>query len=108
MSFDYQSTLLQQFPIQEHSLHIGDHEMLPIEDEAAPERYEVERCLVHKRQILDEICKHCMKQFCWRCQTKDRCPALKKDSDPSPGISEEGIIQYICSLMLSLEWPNSA
>ena len=65
-----------------------------IEDEAAPERYEVERCQVYKKQILDEICKHCMKQFCRRSQTKERCPALKKDLESSLGVVNEGMWVY--------------
>ena len=47
--------------------------MLPIEDELTPERYEVQRCLTHKKHILDEICKHCRKMFCKRCETKQLC-----------------------------------
>ena len=47
--------------------------MLPIEDELTPERYKVQRCQTHKKHILDEICKHCRKMFCKRCETKQLC-----------------------------------
>ena len=47
-----------------------------------------------KKQILDEICKHCMKQFCRRSQTKERCPALKKDLESSLGVVNEGMWVY--------------
>ena len=64
-------------------MHVGEHEMMPIEDDLAPERYEIERCpiLNHSNHILDEICRHCMKLFCKRCHKKQACPALTGKPD---------------------------
>ena len=64
-------------------MYVGDHEMMPIEDDLAPERHEIERCpiLNHSNHFLDEICRHCMKLFCKRCHTKQACPALMVKPD---------------------------
>ena len=59
--------------MQEHLIHCSDHELLPIEDNLTPERYEVERCQIHSTQVLNEICKLCKKQFCKRCDAKENC-----------------------------------
>ena len=48
---------------------------MPIEDAATPERYSVQKCLTHKKQDIEEICKLCKKLFCDRCKTRDPCPA---------------------------------
>ena len=61
--------------LQEHLIHCSDHELLPIEDNLTPERYEVERCQIHSTQVLNEICKLCKKQFCKRCDAKENCPS---------------------------------
>ena len=63
--------------LKEHEIHISDHKMLPIEDDLAPERYDVQQCLTHSKHVLDEICKHCMMQFCKRCETRERCAHRK-------------------------------
>ena len=64
------------FSYQEHSYYSADHKTLPIEDASTPERYSVEKCLTHKKQDVEEICKLCKKLFCDRCKTRELCPAV--------------------------------
>ena len=71
------------FILQEHSYYLGDHKTLPIEDAATPERYSVEKCLTHKKQDIEEICKLCKKLFCDRCRTREPCPAADKQGKTS-------------------------
>ena len=64
--------------LQEHVVHTTDHVLRPIEDEPAPERYEVERCPTHRKHVMEKICKHCKKTFCKRCDTRKKCPAVNE------------------------------
>ena len=65
--------------LQEHLFHCTDHELLPIEDNLTPERFEVERCQIHSTHVLNEICKLCKKQFCKRCDAKENCMSAIQD-----------------------------
>ena len=52
---------------------MSNHDLMLLEDGLAPERYEVQRCDDHENHVLNEICKHCMKLFCNRCNTRGLC-----------------------------------
>lgn len=84
------SSMFDFVSYQELEIHIGNHQMLPIEDELAPERYLVEKCQTHKTHTLDEICKDCRTQFCKRCDTKIKCPFLSTDCHQAAGFVDQG------------------